>query len=885
MRIDPAERDERVMALAAEALKTPLIERDSFLQRACQNDPELYREVSEVVGWEERMGGFLRHPLIEFVDLEALEKVFAPGQIVSGRFEILRCVGDGGMGVVYEAFDIKRKQRIAIKFAKPGFDRLLSPELEGALQVRHYNICRVNEIHTTPTEFGELDFLTMEFLDGETLYSRLAQGKLDEAEALEIARQLCAGVAEAHRSGILHRDLKPGNVILCRKEDAGIRAVITDFGLSTESAVASELRGGTPSYMAPELGRGEKASQASDVFSLGVILYEMIAGQKPFPATAEGNGAVSSPVAPSKLVKNLPRRWDKAILPCLRPNPEERCSAEQILDVLNRQPFYRKPALVVAIAACLVLATLAARWVVDIFMPPPIRLAVLPVELPSGLAQRGRQILDDVAERVKQMQDGKATVSVVPLSKVLSKGVATPQEAARILGATHALQLKIRPEADGLAAEGTIIDLRTMAHLRDYSAHFAKADLDDLRTGLTGLVSWALHVHRRSQPETVAPAAATAYKNAREYLEREPHDFIDAMPEFQEAARLDPHSPLPSAGLAEAHAREYQAERNEEARKDAQFWLAKAEALNADSPAVRRASGLLHLIQGDYPKALEDYQRVEEIEPRNVEALLGSGLAYESQGKMAEAMAHYRRAMSIDPNNYKPYEYLGALHYYHGQYAEAEEPYKKDIELAPNRVNAYGSLAGVYTAQFKYAEAENVYKALLERKKTALTLNNIGVMLAFQGRQREAIDYYRRAVAIDPDRAIYWLNLGDSQRRVKDQANAKDSYQHGLRLALGQITANVTNASARAYLAYLHARLGSKDQARLQIAAALNSPGRDNQVVLCAVLTYEAMGDREQALAKAAMATAQNLTVMDHHPDLEDLQRDSRFRLLMAEIK
>src|SRR5437016_1400973 len=136
MMIDSTERDERVMALAAEALKTPLRERDSFLQSACQNDPELYREVSEVVTWEERMSGFLHRPLIEFIDLETLEEVFEPGQTVSGRFEILRRVGDGGMGVVYEAFDNKRKQRIAIKLAKPGFGRLLSPELEGALKVR-----------------------------------------------------------------------------------------------------------------------------------------------------------------------------------------------------------------------------------------------------------------------------------------------------------------------------------------------------------------------------------------------------------------------------------------------------------------------------------------------------------------------------------------------------------------------------------------------------------------------------------------------------------------------------------------------------------------------------------------------------------------------------
>jgi tetratricopeptide (TPR) repeat protein len=156
-------------------------------------------------------------------------------------------------------------------------------------------------------------------------------------------------------------------------------------------------------------------------------------------------------------------------------------------------------------------------------------------------------------------------------------------------------------------------------------------------------------------------------------------------------------------------------------------------------------------------------------------------------------------------------------------------------------------------------------------------------MLAFQGRQREAMEYYRRAVKLESNRAIYWLNLGDAQRRIKDLGNAKDSYRQGLRLFQDQITANVTNASARGYVAYLQARLGFTDQARAQIAAALNSPARNDQVVLSAVQTYEALGDRDQALATAALASAQTLTEMDHHPDLADLQQDSRFRLLIAQ--
>ncbi len=145
----------------------------------------------------------------------------------------------------------------------------------------------MNEIHTAQTEHGEVDFLTMELLAGETLSARLMRvGKLEAAEALDIACQLCAGLAEAHRRGILHRDLKCANVILCQNEDGSCRAVITDFGLASRASLPSGATGGTPDYMAPELLRGENATAASDIYALGVILYEMVAGRKPFQADA-----------------------------------------------------------------------------------------------------------------------------------------------------------------------------------------------------------------------------------------------------------------------------------------------------------------------------------------------------------------------------------------------------------------------------------------------------------------------------------------------------------------------------------------------------------------------------------------------------------------------
>jgi tetratricopeptide (TPR) repeat protein len=872
---DPAQRSDRVMTLADEALKIPPGRRDSFLQTACANDPELHREVSEVVTWEERMHGFLSSPLIDLIDLH----VFFEGQVVDDRFEIRRFVGDGGMGEVYEAFDRVRRQTVAIKCAKPGFSHLLTPELECALKVRHRNICVVNDIRTTDTEFGKLAFLTMEFLAGETLSSKLARDKLSEVEAQDIAYQLCDGVAGAHHSSILHRDLKPGNVILCSK-DGSTRAVITDFGLATESAVPSEVDGGTQSYMAPELRNGGKASRASDVFSLGIILYEMVTGQPPFKDTK----TIHPPIPPSKLVKGLSRKWDRAILPCLRQNPEERCSAEAVQAALvHKHPFFRVAA---AIAACLFIALAVAPRIIEWMKKPPKQLAILTDDLAE---QHLQNKLDDMAKRIKDMQKGKATVSVIPFSQVRSKGVITPQQAKELLHATHVLQLKLNREVGGWTAEGAIIELDNMVQIRDYSGHFTDKTLGDLPAGLASSIAWTLEIPRSPNPETLAPAASAAYKNGIHYIRREPHQLEDvgaAMSEFQVAARLDPHSPLPLAGLVEAYAREYKITKKEAARSNAQSWLSKAEALDADSSHVRLASGLLHIIEGNYSKALNDYKRVKQTDPGNPEAWLNSGLCHELQEDETAAKEDYGKAISADPKYSKPYEYLATLYYRQGNYAEAEKLYKKAIEQAPDSEDLYGSLAGVYTAESNYAEAEKVYKASLQRTKTALTLNNLGAMLMFQGQLPKAMNYYQQAVEKDPGGLIYWLNLGDAQRQLKHPVKAEASYWQGLHLAKIQVAKNSSDASARAYLAYFYARVRLRDRAEFEIEQALNTSERkDEQVKLCAVHVYEVLGKREKALENARGVTAQTRNQISHHPDLAGLQHDSRFRELLGQPK
>ncbi|HLK54734.1 MAG TPA: protein kinase, partial [Candidatus Angelobacter sp.] len=762
--------------------------------------------------------------------------------------------------------------------------RLLSPELEGGVQVRHPNVCLVNDIHKASTEIGDLDFITMEFLDGETLLARLSRGRLESGEAMPIARQLCSGLAEIHRSGVLHRDLKPANVILSSGKDEKPRAVITDFGMAVNQDGNTDLIGATPSYMAPELKQGGQTSAASDVYAFGVILYEMVTGQKPFPDTAGNDGGSPAPIPPSRLVKHLPSVWNDAILPCLAAQPEKRPSAKQILAVLDRPPFYRRPlVLKIAIAALVLLAASAFLWrpIYEYLTPPDIKLVILGMQNAGDMQHIREEVLRDVAVLLAQEPRGKPKFQLVPPS-VVKQDVNTPDQAERLLHATHVLEVSLSRDHGDVAVNAAVVDAKTSAHIRDYSGHFSESNLHDLSAGLAGLVSLALHLPRAAIAEAIAPAAQAAYESGNNSLAQDDYSYETAIAQFQEAARLDPHSPLPLAALAEAYIAKYRVERTAPVLNQAELYLQAAEALNPDSPRVLLASSSLNILTGQNTQAVQDCVRALELEPENAEAWIRLGFANEMQHIPDQAQAAYRKAMDFAPNYYKSYEYLAALNYYSQSYKEAERLYSKARDLAPARLESYSNLGALLTAQARYSEAEKVYRDALHIKVTPATLNNLAATLVRQRdahgpRDAEALPLYKSAVAMQPAKEIYQINLADSQRRLSNTKAANAAYQEALALTAAHLLANPSAGLERAYMGYCLARL-HKNNAELEIGEALGSAPGNQQILLRAVLTYEALGKRAVALEIANKATPDIKKELEHHPDLADFNQDSRFK-------
>src|SRR5215475_12910767 len=346
------------------ALERESVERAAFLAEACADDQSLLDAVNELLAAHDQSWSLLdqRHAALETDNTSdptrRLSKPLAPqvvpspaphlsgdgmrggrfvtGEMLAGRYRIVGLLGKGGMGEVYKAEDLKLKQTVALKFLPEsialdgGMLARFHNETRIARQVAHTNVCRVYDIG----EVEGLSFLSMEFIDGEDLSSLLRRiGRLPGDKAVELARQMCAGLAAAHEAGVLHRDLKPANVMI----DGRGKARIFDFGLAI---VSEELRGeeamaGTPVYMAPEQLMGKEVTQRSDIYALGLVLYELFTGKRVFEAKSIQELITlhekSTPPTPSSHVKEIDPLAERVILRCLEKDPKVRpASAVQV---------------------------------------------------------------------------------------------------------------------------------------------------------------------------------------------------------------------------------------------------------------------------------------------------------------------------------------------------------------------------------------------------------------------------------------------------------------------------------------------------------------------------------------------------------------------------
>jgi tetratricopeptide (TPR) repeat protein/TolB-like protein len=745
----------------------------------------------------------------------------------------------------------------------------------------------------------------MEYVAGDSLRARLAGGPLSADVTTSIGRQLADAVAAAHAQGVIHRDLKPSNVQLTstgvvKVLDFGVAKVVAPLGQddgATTTCDESIMRGnpGTPIYMAPEQLIGGEASERSDVYSLGIILFEMATGRRPYTDTDAVALAVamSTTEAPAADAVNprVPRALSDVIARALQREPKNRFeSAAELAAALSA---LREPSTGAATSSsasqsgasrgwlgATAILTLAAIGVVGVPLalqepareqsPPggPAVLAVLRIENRAG-DMRGDYVGAALASVVATNFGSISQLTVLPtnVTAELRDRPADLVQARAEFGVTHALALTVRAVAPSTVVEAT---LRRSATGADVWTRTIGGDalsvqltlLDDLATALTrervlspqlSPSEWA----RARKLPTSSADAMQAFSEGRALLDRYdvPGNVDRAIVLFNRATVLDPQFAVAFAALGEALWKQYTTDMRPERAAAATAAVTKALTLDGEIASVYYALGLMQSQTGRYEEATASLRQALRLQPGSDEIHRLLGRVLSTIGDHHAAVAEVNRAIALRPfwNNYYS---LGYVLYASGDYDGARQALKKTTELKPTYPGAYQMLGTVYHMLGDLPQAIGHYEHAVRLGPSPSAHANLGLAYYTAKHYDRARQAYADAIALQPRKATLHKSLGDVYVRLGRMAAARAAYEHAMRLARDDLHVNPRDALAVVLLANCEAKLGRPAEAERHAAEATMLAPKNRDVWIRTAKVYVALADRERAREAVRMAVA-----------------------------
>ena len=888
-------------------------------------------------------------PLGESETIQVMDAtVIAPGSDFGPRYRIEALLGQGGMGRVYKAYDKDLDRTVAIKVVREGAigqsDALkrFKQELVLASKISHKNILRIHDMG----DVGGLRFISMAYVEGQDLQHIIRDNpKMPMERVLKFAQQIADALAAAHAEGVVHRDLKPQNLLV----DKADQIFVCDFGLAKsfeEGAIGMTRTGaflGTPRYMSPEQVEGKPADGRADLYSFGLILYEMVTGDVPF--TGESTLKVmyqriqEKPKSPKTLNPDLPNWLVRLIMRCLERDPDARYqNAYEILadlqgsnsmsgvsrsgisrsgsqSVIIQIPEFanRKWVWVVAGVVAVLLLALAippvrhlipglhggskelATGTAETSGIPPISsgrfVAVLPLQILGDQSQLGflaQGIEEALSAKLFQLKGVRVT-SADAAAKVDQKQPL--QKIARSLGANLLLQGMIQGNGDKIRI---ILNLENVAEgKRVWSKQFdgIPADLFSLEDSIYSDVVTALDVNPTNEENANAAARPTQnvaaydlYLRGRNSLRgHDSKNIQTALDYFDQALKQDPKFALAYAGIADASLRMYGSTKEG-------FWTQKAlgaaqqaDQLNGNLTEVHSTLGSVYDTTGKYSEAIAELKRAITLAPNSDEAYRRLGGVYLDSGNVSQAIENFQKAIQLNPYFWVNQNELGNAYLHQQDYAKALEAFKQVTVLEPDIGTGYDNMGNAYLSQGKYKECIPYFQKALQVEPYSATYSNLGTAYFFLKQYADASAMFEKARDLTPNDTQIVVNLADAYRWSQQQDKATATYQQAISLGFKELATNPQDAEVMAQIALSYAKTGDIKQATDFIHRA-KAIDKENVDYIYDEAMINSIGNRNSEAFKSLEEAFQKNYPADYaagDPELGNIQKDPRFNSLI----
>jgi serine/threonine-protein kinase len=838
------------------------------------------------------------------------------------------------MGEVYRADDTRLKRTVAVKRLSPYLrsDPLYRRRFqEEAERASRFTDPHVAAIYDVIDEQGET-LLVMEYVEGQTLRRRLHE-PMSVEDFLKIAIECAEALVAADQVGIVHCDIKPENIML---STSGIVKIL-DFGVakflprSDQSSTIdrSGTIGGTPAYMSPEVLLEKGADGRSDVFSLGLVLYEALAGHHPFLSdsyVATTHRILHEKAAPIRVFNpTVPADLEHIVGRAMAKEPEDRYpNAKELLEDLRdvqtgvtpskllpvrrkHMPPQSRALLTWGLAVILVLAGLLfatrsriRQWL-GIGQPPvaQMHLAILPFTPSSNDASSrafAQGLTETLAVRLTQLTS-TYPLQIVSPREISADEIKTAEQARKNFGVNLVLEGNLRESNNLVRVSYSLVDTSNLTQLRGDTVTVESSKPFDVEdrvlqsvVGLLGLElrpgeKMALLAHGTSKP-----AAYDYYLRGRGYLQEyhRPENLESAITVFNHALETDPNYALAYAGLGEAYLHEYDRQREASWVDKALQSCKKAISLANDLANGHICLGMVDNSTGHYEEAVQEMQHAVQLDPTSDDALRGLASAYESLGRANDAERTYLRAIELRPQYWGGYAWLGGFYWRHARYDDAARMYTEMIALAPDSFQGYNNLGVMYLLQGRYKDAIPQFQRSAAISPSLDAYSNLATALFLQGNFADAAHTYEHALEVGETDAlayIAWGNLAEAYYWTPGQRErAAAAYRKAASLANDRLKVNERDGFATYHLALYEAMLGQRGPALDHLDKALRLLNSDSELLFNAGKIHAQLGQPETALnfLQKSLASGYSVPFVRDDPMFKDLAGNVQFQKLVS---